>query len=70
MRLPNHMHARRMLPPIHHLIHLQTLGYLMRDKNHRHLALDPVDGLREVLGGLLIQIRNRLVEDQQLRTLQ
>ena len=59
-----------MLPHIHHLIHLQALGHLVRDKNHRHLALESVDGLREVLGGLLIQVRNRLVEDQHLGTLE
>ena len=42
----------------------------MHDKNHRHLALDPVDGLGEVFGGLLIQVRNRLVENQHLGTLE
>ena len=59
-----------MLLHIHHLIHLQALGHLVRDKNHRHLALDPVDGLGEVFGGLLIQVRNRLVEDQHLGALE
>lgn len=37
-----------MLPHIHHLIHLQALGYLVRDEDHRHLALEAVDGLGEV----------------------
>ena len=59
-----------MLPHIHHLIHLQALGHLVRDKNHRHLAFEPVDGLRKMLGGLLIQVRNRLVENQHLGTLE
>ena len=59
-----------MLPHIHHLIHLQALGHLVRDKNHRHLALEAVDGLGEVFGGLLIQVRNRLVEDQHLGALE
>ncbi len=64
------MHAHRMLPHIHHLIHLQALGHLVGDKDHRHLALEPVDGLRKMLGGLLIQIRDCLVEDQNLRPLE
>ena len=59
-----------MLPHIHHLIHLQALGHLVRDEDHRHLAFEPVDGLGEVLGGLLIQVRNRLVENQHLGTLE
>jgi GTP-binding protein len=56
----------RMTPHIHHLIHLQALGHLMRDKNHRHLALEAVDGLGEVFGGLLIQVGDGFVEDQHL----
>jgi len=59
-----------MLPHIHHLIHLQALGHLMRDEDHRHLALESVDGLGEVLGSLLIQIGNRLVEDQYFGSLE
>ena len=59
-----------MAPHIHDLIHLQALGHLVRDKNHRHLAFEPVDGLRKMLGGLLIQVRNRLVEDQHLGALE
>ena len=58
-----------MLPHIHHLIHLQAFGHLVGDEDHRHLALEPVDGLGEVLGGLLIQIGNRLVEDQRIGVL-
>ena len=58
-----------MAPHIHDLIHLQALGYLVRDEDHRDLAFEPVDGLRKMLGGLLIQIRNRLVENQHLGTL-
>ena len=52
-----------MLPHVHHLIHLQPLGHLVRDENHRHLAFEPVDRLRKKLGSLLIQIGNRLVKD-------
>ncbi len=59
-----------MLPHIHHFIHLQPLGHLVRDKDHRHLALESVDGLRKMLGSLLIQIRNRLIEDQHLGPLE
>ena len=59
-----------MLPHIHHLIHLQALGYLVRDEDHRDPAFEPVDGLRKMLGGLLIQVRNRLVENQHLGTLE
>lgn len=70
VRLANHVHARRMLPHIHHLIHLQALGHLVRDKDHRHLAFGPVDRLRKMLGGVLIQVRNRLVEDQHLGPLE
>ncbi len=55
-----------MLPHIHHLIHLQSLGHLVGDEDHRDLAFEPVDRLRKKLGGLLIQIGNRLVEDQHL----
>ncbi len=58
------MHARCMLPHIHHLIHLQALGHLVGDKDHRHLALEPVDRLRKMLGGLLIQIRDCLIKNE------
>lgn len=67
--LPHQTHLRGMTPHIHHLIHLQALGHLVRDENNRHLALEPINGLGEVLGGLLIQIGNRLVEDQHLGAL-
>ena len=62
--------ANRISPHIHHLIHLQALGHLMRDEDHRHLALEPVDRLSKLLGGLLIQIRNRLVKNQHLGALE
>ena len=55
---------------IHDLIDLQALGYLVRDEDHRDLALESVDGLGEMLGGLLIQVGNRLVEDQHLGALE
>ncbi len=51
---------------IHDLIHLKSARHLVRDEDHRDLALEAVDGLSEVLGGLLIQIGNRLVKDQHL----
>lgn len=63
-------HVHGMLPHIHHLIHLQALGHLVGNKNHRHLALEPIDRLRKMLSGLLIQIGNRLVENQHLGALQ
>ena len=59
-----------MLPHVHHLIHLQAFGHLVGDEDHRHLALNPVDRLRKMLGSLLIQIGNRLVEDQHLGAFQ
>ena len=67
---PHQTHMHCMAAHIHDLIDLQALGHLMGDKDHRHLALEPVDGLRKMLGGLLIQIRDCLVEDQNLRPLE
>ena len=53
-----------------HRIDLQSPRNLMRDEQHRHLALELVDRLGEVLGRLLIEVRDRLVEDQDLRPLE
>jgi hypothetical protein len=36
----------------------------VRNKQHRHLALELVDRLRKVFRRLLIEIRHRLIEDQ------
>lgn len=33
-------HLHGMVSRIHHLIHLQSLGDLVRDEDHRHLAPD------------------------------
>ena len=51
------MHVRRMLPHIHHPILLQTFGYLVGNKNHRYLALEPVDAL-VTLGQLFNHLMN------------
>jgi hypothetical protein len=53
-----------------HLIHLQPLRNLVGDEEHRHLALELVDGLGEVFGGLLVEVGDRFVEDQDLRPLE
>lgn len=42
----------------------------MRNEQHRHLPLELVDGSRKVFRRLLIQIGDRLVEDQNLRSLE
>lgn len=49
---------------IHDLIHLKSARHLVRDEDHRDLALEAVDGLGEVFGGLLIQVGDGFVEDQ------
>ena len=68
--LPHQFHVHGMLPHVYHLIHLQALGHLVRDEDHRHLALDAVDRLRKKFGGLLIEVGNRLVKDQHLGALE
>lgn len=57
-----HMHSP--LPHIHHLIHLQAPWYLVGDENHRHLALEAVDRVRKMFGGLLVQVGDGFVENQ------
>lgn len=47
-----------------HLVHLQSLGYLVGYEQHGDFALEFVDGAGEVLGGLLVEVGNRFVEDQ------
>ena len=42
----------------------------MRDEDHRHHPLQPVDRLREVLRRLLVEVGHGLVEDQNLRPLE
>ena len=40
----------RMLPHMHYLIHLQTLGHLIRVEEHRHPAIERrIHGLRNYL---------------------
>ncbi|MBK9028285.1 MAG: hypothetical protein IPN98_10735 [Propionivibrio sp.] len=39
-----------------HLIDRQPSGDLMRDEEHRHLPLELVDCLGEVLGRLLVEV--------------
>lgn len=55
-----------MRPHIHQITYFQALERSVRDKNHRHLANESIDRLRKMLGSLLIQIGNRLVEDKHL----
>ena len=39
----------------------------MRNEDHRHLALEGVDGSGEVLRRLLVEVGDGFVEDQDLR---
>ncbi|WP_153116356.1 hypothetical protein [Rhodocyclus tenuis] len=55
-----------MLPNIRYSIYLGAFLHLVRNKYHRHLAIESIDRLRKMLGSLLIQIGNRLVEDKHL----
>lgn len=58
---------RRLRPlDMEDLIHLQSLPHRMRDEDHRHLALEGIDGLGEALGGLLIQRAGGFVNNQHL----
>ena len=58
------MHAHRMLPHIHYLIHQQSIGHLVDDKDHRHLSFQAIDRLRKMLDGLLIELGNDLIKNQ------
>lgn len=58
------------LPKPKHLIDLQPSRNLMRNKQHRHLSLELVDGFGEVLRRLGIEVRHRFIEDQYLRFLE
>lgn len=42
----------------------------MRNEQHRHLPLEFVDGSREVFRRLLIEVRHRLIKDQNFRPLE
>ena len=42
----------------------------MGDEEHRHLPFQAVDGQREMLGGLLVEAGDGLVEDEDLRALE
>lgn len=41
----------------------------MSNENHRHPPLEPIDGPGEVFGSLLVEVGNRLIEDQHLGAL-
>ncbi len=45
-------------PKAEHLIHRQPPRNLMRDEDHRHLPLQPVDRPGEVFRRLLIKVRH------------
>ena len=68
----HHAHRRRMTLPIKtkHLIHLQALRDLVRNKDHRHRPLEGIDRSGEVFGRLLIEVGDGLVEDEDLRSLE
>src|SRR3972149_5089311 len=51
-------------------VDLQALRQLVRDEYHGCLALELVDGARELLGGFVVEVARRLVEDQYLRPLE
>ncbi len=71
--VPHHLHLRTVLPiraKREHLIHLQSSRNLMRNKDHRHLPFELVDRLGEVLRRLLVEVGDRLIEDQNLRPLE
>ncbi len=55
-----------LLPPpeAKHLVHLELFGNLMGNKQHGDLAFQRVYGGGKTLRGLLIQIGDRLVEDE------
>jgi hypothetical protein len=43
---------------------------MMRDEQHRHLALQLIDSLRKVFGSFLIQPAGGFIKDQYLRAFQ
>ncbi len=49
------------IPKTKHLIDPQPPRNLPRNEQHRDLPLELVDRLGEVLGRLLIEVRNRLI---------
>ena len=57
-------------PKVKHLIHLQSARQVVRNKHHRHLAFQLIDGLRKLFGGLLIQAAGGFIKDQHLRPLE
>ena len=70
MFVSNNIHPYRALFPAHaeYLIHLQPLRYLMGDEQHGNFTLELVDGLGEVLGGVLVEVGDGFVEDEYLGT--
>ncbi len=57
-------------PEPHDFIDVEALWQLMRDEEHRHLALQLIHGPRKALRRRLIEAARRLIEDQHLRTLE
>lgn len=47
-----------------HLVHLKPLGNLVGDEQHGDLALEGVHGGGEALRGLLVEVGDRLVENE------
>jgi hypothetical protein len=70
--LTHNHNLRRMqiLAKTEHLIDLQPSWNLVRDEQHRHLPLELVDRPGEEFGGRLIEVGDRFVEDQDLRSLE
>ena len=71
--LPHHFHPRTVLTiraKREHLIDLQPPRNLVHDKDHRHLPLELVDRLGKVLRRLVVEVRYRLIEHQNLRSLE
>src|SRR5438067_9943422 len=71
LALVDYAHLHRLLRgKSQDLIYTEPFRQLMGDKNDRHLSPQPVHGLCEPFGCLLIQIARRLVKDEHPRTLQ
>ena len=70
LALLHYSHVRRPLSQPHDLVDLQALRHLVRNEERRHAALELVDGLRELLGGRLVETAGRFVENQDPRPLE
>src|SRR5688572_14618144 len=68
--IPYYAHLRSPLTQSNHAVHLQSLGKLVGDEQHRYAPAELIDCARELLGGAGIQPAGGFVENEDMRALE